>query len=517
DAICIAINLMDQKLKGYVIKIAENKIRFNNNSRDNHGQQQQPFKRPNVNGQNVARAYTVRNNVARRGYAQALAYCNKCIMHHEGPYTVKSSNYKTVGHMTRDYKVAVAAITQRASVGNQTSVTCYECGRQGHYRSECPKLRNQTHRNEAGNKTGNNKAKVRAYTIGGGGDNPDSNVVMGTFLLNNHYVTMLFDSGADRSFVLTTFSALLDFILSTLDVSYVVELADGRTSITNVILKGCMLGLLGIGISKAITPLFETMMVQAPEEVGEIPNDTQDTPIPTQPKSSQPPWKHKSRRKQRKEIEVSQEETPTKEHIPTPSHDPLPSGEDRLQLNELMEICLKLSDRVLSLEQININLAAKIEKLKKRVKKLEGKKKKRTHGLKRLYKVNYLDGDEVVVDVLAGEKEEQSKKVTKTTDVEVGAAFTTTTTTNDELTLAQTLIEIKAAMPKALTTAATTVTAVSTRPKEKGIIMQDPSKTPSLKPIILSQQSSQPKDKGKAKMVEPERPLKRKEQIMMDE
>nr|GEV64460.1 hypothetical protein [Tanacetum cinerariifolium] len=143
----------------------------------------------------------------------------------------------------------------------------------------------------------------------------------------------------------------------------------------------------GIGFSRAITPLFETMMVQAPEEVREIPTNAQDTPIFTQPSSSQPQRKHKTRRKQRKEIEVPQDEQPTKEHIPTPSHDPLPCGEDRLQLNELMEICTKLSDRVLSLEQTKTNKAAKIEKLKRRVKKLEGKKTKRIHGLKRLYKV----------------------------------------------------------------------------------------------------------------------------------
>ncbi|GJR90318.1 putative reverse transcriptase domain-containing protein [Tanacetum coccineum] len=68
---------------------------------------------------------------------------------------------------------------------------------------------------------------------------------MGTFLLNNCYATMLFDSGADRNFVSTAFSALLDVILSTLDVSYVVELADGRISETNMILRCCTLGLLG--------------------------------------------------------------------------------------------------------------------------------------------------------------------------------------------------------------------------------------------------------------------------------
>ncbi|GJX29119.1 putative reverse transcriptase domain-containing protein [Tanacetum coccineum] len=115
----------------------------------------------------------------------------------------------------------------------------------GHYRNECPKLRNQNHGNNAGNKIGNNKAKARAYAVGGGGANPDSNIVTGTFLLNNHYAAMLFNSGADRSFVSTTFIALLDVIPSTLNTSYAVELADGRISETNVILRGCTLGLLG--------------------------------------------------------------------------------------------------------------------------------------------------------------------------------------------------------------------------------------------------------------------------------
>nr|GEV74985.1 hypothetical protein [Tanacetum cinerariifolium] len=81
--------------------------------------------------------------------------------------------------------------------------------------------------------------------------------------------------------------------------------------------------------SRAITPLFETMMVQASKEVGEIPTDTQDTPILTQPSSSQPQRKHKSKRKQRKETEVPHTEPQPEEHIPTPSYDPLNSGEDK--------------------------------------------------------------------------------------------------------------------------------------------------------------------------------------------
>ncbi|GKE73328.1 putative reverse transcriptase domain-containing protein [Tanacetum coccineum] len=127
------------------------------------------------------------------------------------------------------------------------------CGRPGHFRRDCPKLRNQNRgnqtRNKNGNKTGNqtggNEATAKAYAIGGGGTNPDSNVITGTFLLNKCYASMLFDSGADRSFVSTTFSALLDVTPTTLDSSYAVELADGRILETNIILRGCTLGLLG--------------------------------------------------------------------------------------------------------------------------------------------------------------------------------------------------------------------------------------------------------------------------------
>ncbi|GKD24120.1 putative reverse transcriptase domain-containing protein, partial [Tanacetum coccineum] len=235
DAIRVANNLMDQKLKGYAIKNAENKRRFDSNPRDNRGQQQ-PFKRHNVNGQNVARAYTVGNNVERKGYAGVLPYRNKCRMHHEEPCMAKCDNCKRVGHMTRDCRTAVAATPQRAPVGNQTGNVCYECGRQGHHRNECTKLRNQNRGNKTGNKTRNNEAKARAYAIGGGGAGLDSNVVTGVLCR-------------------LPFSTLLDVIPSTLDTSYAEELADGRISKTNVILRGCTLGLLGHPLDIDLIPV----------------------------------------------------------------------------------------------------------------------------------------------------------------------------------------------------------------------------------------------------------------------
>nr|GEZ21803.1 hypothetical protein [Tanacetum cinerariifolium] len=225
DAIRIANQLMDNKIQSYAARSAENTRRMESNPRDNHGQQPS-FKRKNTTGQNVARAYTAGNN-ERKG----------------------CGNYKKIGYQTRDRRVTVTLNTQGASVGNQQGIVCYECGRQGHFRKDCPKMRSQNHGNQTRNKTGNktrgNEVTAKAYAIGGGGTNPDSNVVTGTFLLNNCYASMLFDSGVDRSFVSTTFSALLDVAPSTLDTSYAIELADGRVSETNIVLRSCTFRLLG--------------------------------------------------------------------------------------------------------------------------------------------------------------------------------------------------------------------------------------------------------------------------------
>nr|GEZ98886.1 hypothetical protein [Tanacetum cinerariifolium] len=144
---------------------------------------------------------------------------------------------------------ARSAENKRRMESVETGIGCYECGRPRHFRKDCLKLRSQNRgnqtRNKTGNKTGGNEVTTKAYAIGGGGTNPHSNVVTVTFLLNNCYASMLFDSGTDRSFVSTIFSALLDVAPSTLDTSYAVELAYGRTFEMNIILSGYTLGLLG--------------------------------------------------------------------------------------------------------------------------------------------------------------------------------------------------------------------------------------------------------------------------------
>nr|GFA74120.1 putative reverse transcriptase domain-containing protein [Tanacetum cinerariifolium] len=193
----------------------------------------------------VERAYTAGNN-EKRSYNGPLPLCNKCKLHREGPRIVRCGKCNKVGHLTRDCKVTNSTTsTQKGQVVNQRVVTCFKYERQGHFRSDCPKLKDQNCRNKAGNKNIVGEARGKAYVLGGRDANPDSNVVKGTFLLNNHYAFVLFDLGVDRSFVSSTFSTLLDIILDTLDVSYAIELDDERVSETNTIFRGCTLGLLG--------------------------------------------------------------------------------------------------------------------------------------------------------------------------------------------------------------------------------------------------------------------------------
>ena len=81
--------------------------------------------------------------------------------------------------------------------------------------------------------------------IGAGEARQDPNIVTGTFLLNNYYASVLFDTGADRSFISVEFSKLLDITPTLLEARYTIELPDGKLIKTNHILKGYTLELSG--------------------------------------------------------------------------------------------------------------------------------------------------------------------------------------------------------------------------------------------------------------------------------
>ncbi|GKB84271.1 putative reverse transcriptase domain-containing protein [Tanacetum coccineum] len=108
-------------------------------------------------------------------------------------------------------------------------------------KKDCPKLKNNNNR---GNQVGNAKAQEKVYVMGNAGANPDNNVVTGTFLLNYRYASILFDTGADRSFVSTAFSSRIVITPTALDHDYNVELVDGRIIRLNTIIRGCTLNFL---------------------------------------------------------------------------------------------------------------------------------------------------------------------------------------------------------------------------------------------------------------------------------
>ncbi|GJT37114.1 putative reverse transcriptase domain-containing protein [Tanacetum coccineum] len=117
----------------------------------------------------------------------------------------------------------------------------------GHFKRECPKLKNNNNR---GNQVGSGNAPAKVYAVGHAGTNPDSNIVMGMFLLNNRYASILFDTGAERSFVSTAFSSQIDITPTALDHYYDVELADRRIIGLNTILRGCTLNIMNHPFNK---------------------------------------------------------------------------------------------------------------------------------------------------------------------------------------------------------------------------------------------------------------------------
>ncbi|GJY54147.1 putative reverse transcriptase domain-containing protein [Tanacetum coccineum] len=90
-----------------------------------------------------------------------------------------------------------------------------------------------------------NQARGRAFRLGAEEARQDSNIVTGTFTLNNHFSTTLFDSGAGYSFVSTTFIPLLGLEPSDLDFRYEIEIASGQLVEINKVIKGCKLEIEG--------------------------------------------------------------------------------------------------------------------------------------------------------------------------------------------------------------------------------------------------------------------------------
>nr|GEY64503.1 hypothetical protein [Tanacetum cinerariifolium] len=173
ETIVLTNDLMDQKIRTYA-KRADNKRKIDDTSRNNHGYQQQPFKK-----QNVAKVYNMGTG-ERKPYEGTFPKCTKCQRHHNGPCTQKCHKCNKVGHFTRDCRSsgnANVANTQRDSKETPKGNGCFECGASRHFKRDCPKLKN--------NNGGNMNAQGWVYAVGNAEKNgnapinPDLNVVTG--------------------------------------------------------------------------------------------------------------------------------------------------------------------------------------------------------------------------------------------------------------------------------------------------------------------------------------------------
>ncbi|GJS47202.1 putative reverse transcriptase domain-containing protein [Tanacetum coccineum] len=181
----------------------------------------------------------------RKPYGGSLPKCNKCHLHHNGPCTQRCHKCNKIGHFARDCRSTGntnVANTQKGNGATPKGNGCFECGAPGHFKRDCPKLKNKNGGN--GNAQGWVYAVGNAEKRGNAPGNPDANVVTGTFLLNNHYASILFDTGADRSFISTAFSSLINIAPTSLENCYDVELADGKLVKIDTIIRGCTLNFL---------------------------------------------------------------------------------------------------------------------------------------------------------------------------------------------------------------------------------------------------------------------------------
>ncbi|GJQ89935.1 putative ribonuclease H-like domain-containing protein [Tanacetum coccineum] len=205
--------------------------------------------------------------------------------------------------------------------------------------------------------------------------------------------------------------------------------------------------------------------------------------------------KQPSKKTQRQEAKVSQDEIEHEESVPTPFNDPQPSGEDSMQLTNLMVLCIKLQTQVLDLEKSKDAQAKEIAALKKRIQKLERKKMSRPAG-------ESIADDDLMMGNLVDETQERQDYelmfdtgVLDTDEMKQNLKIVLAPTTIEEITLLQTLIQIKASEANVcILQSATTTTTAS--PKARGVVVQELSEFR----VPQETQPSISKDKGKAKL-----------------
>ncbi|GJX67650.1 putative reverse transcriptase domain-containing protein [Tanacetum coccineum] len=217
----------------------------------------------------IGRVFSTITNHVRKEYTGTAPKCTNCSFYHNPEMPCrKCTNCNRLGHFARDCKAGPRIVTP-VSARNPTTTrgACFEYGATDHYKAACPRLnraprlggkcQNQPMAIEGGQGRGNNGNQDRggAFMIGVVEACQDPNIMTGTFTLNNHYATTLFDSGADYSFVSTTLIPLLDIEPSDLCFSYEIEIASRKLVEINKVIHDCKLEIKGHTFNIDLIPL----------------------------------------------------------------------------------------------------------------------------------------------------------------------------------------------------------------------------------------------------------------------
>ncbi|GJS20582.1 putative reverse transcriptase domain-containing protein [Tanacetum coccineum] len=226
------------------------------------------------------RAKTGTGFVATAPTRNGTAKCGKCYTSHpeNRPCNV-CFNCQKPGHYARDCRAPVRQVAPVNAVRmSNSSRECYECGSPDHFRNTCPKLNRSPGQvgnqlaleGSRNNRSNGNQVRGRAYNVNVNAMEAvqDPNVVTGTFSLNDHFVTVLFDSGADFSFISTEFAPLLNVKPSIVNPGYVIEVADGKKVEVDRVIRDCKLEL-GSSLIRRVIVCHEKV-VEIPVEDGRI-------------------------------------------------------------------------------------------------------------------------------------------------------------------------------------------------------------------------------------------------------
>nr|GEW01160.1 retrotransposon protein, putative, Ty3-gypsy subclass [Tanacetum cinerariifolium] len=225
-AVQISGALTDEAVRNGSIKKAEKRENVREPSKDKNGRNDNKRTR-------TGNVFATTVNLIGRENAGAWPKYTTCNSYHApgGPCRT-CFNCNRPGHLEKDCR-GVPRNMNPVNARNPPGRVCYECGSTDHVRPACPKL------NRAQGPEGNrlNQAVEEARQ--------DPNIMTGTFTLNDHYATTLFDSGADHSFVSTTFIPLLGIEPSELGFRYEIEIASGQLVEIDKVIKGCRLEIKG--------------------------------------------------------------------------------------------------------------------------------------------------------------------------------------------------------------------------------------------------------------------------------